>query len=427
MRRALLLFVSLFLAASAVAQDRIIPYRPGETKSKPEPKLAAPTAQPESEPAPPPGPRIERVSNGVIVVRGSRRKPPAPPEEVAPEAAAAAPGEQAIQPEKRSRQTLVADSNGRQVAARTSETEHTSADGSTRTVMAVNANGREVPSISIREKILSRGKKGEVTERTIQRYDDDGRPSSQEVSRIEKKRLPDGTTETVETQYRPDLNGRLQPAERSVSRTKTAAGVTTTTVTTHKPSINGGFRPFIEEQTVERKIGALSSRIEKTRKEGAGGGRLQLVEREETTKRTSGSVETSETNVYSRSGFSTRLDLTGKRVGRKESRADGSSSETIETYGKETASGATNVNATRMQVQSVLNRETTVAADGSTRERSVVQARDVADSSKMVQQGITERVSKPVAGGESVQTTVYEQGVNGRMRATQVVTEKIEK
>ena len=64
---------------------------------------------------------------------------------------------------------------------------------------------------------------------------------------------------------------------------------------------------------------------------------------------------------------------------------------------------------------------------GPTRERSVVQARDVADSSKMVQQGITERVSKPVAGGESVQTTVYEQGVNGRMRATQVVTEKIEK
>ena len=402
--KALLLFATLISAVSAAAQD--------------EPPAQASQA-----------PRVERVSNGVIVIRGSGRKPTPPPEDATVGEAEAGPegADRTTQPEKRSRQTRVSDTNGSQVATRTSETESTSADGSTKTVTAVNANGREVTSISTQEEVVSRGKTGEVTERVIQRYDDDGRPSSQEISRIEKKVLPDGTTETVETQYRPDINGRLQPAEQRVSRTKTTAGVTTRTVTTHKPSINGGFRPFIEEHTVERKSGASSSRIEKTRKEGGSGGRLQLVEREETTKRTSGSVETTETNVYSRSGLSTRLDLSGKRIGRKESRADGSSSETVETYGKETASGATNINATRIEVQSVLNRETTVEADGSTRERSVVHARDVADSSQMVQQGVTDRVSRPVAGGESVETTVYEQGVNGRMRATQVVTEKIEK
>ena len=189
------------------------------------------------------------MSNGVIVIRGARRATPVPSADQPSEGESSGEPETArtVTPERRSQMVMVRDSNGRQVETGTQTVETQAAGGSTtHTVMAVDTNGREAPSAATKERIVSRNRSGQVSERTIQRYDVDGRQASQEVVRVETKRLPDGTKKKIETEYRPDVNGRLQAAEQRVSLSKTSGGVSTTTVTTQKPSLNGNFRPFIQ-------------------------------------------------------------------------------------------------------------------------------------------------------------------------------------
>ena len=89
------------------------------------------------------------------------------------------------------------------------------------------------------------------------------------------------------------------------------------------------------------------------------------------------------------------MNLRGKRVGRVKSRAGGSSTETVEIFGPQTGSGATNVNAASMMLQGMQSNEMIVAGDGSRRERSVLRARDIGGSSKMVQREIPEKVATP--------------------------------
>jgi hypothetical protein len=107
-------------------------------------------------------------------------------------------------------------------------------------------------------------------------------------------------------------------------------------------------------------------------------------------------------------------------------RPDGSSTETVETYGFDSGSGR-NVNATRMELQSVQNSQTTVASDGTVSEKISYKERSAVNSREFTAETQTQKISKPTADGESVRTDVYEKGVNGRMAATESVIEKVEK
>ena len=119
--------------------------------------------------------------------------------------------------------------------------------------------------------------------------------------------------------------------------------------------------------------------------------------------------------------------LATRSVGTLEESPDGSSVERVETYGYRTAGGAININATRPALQEVLERRTTVQPDGTVRERLAVKGLSPSTPGEMAAPVVTETVTKPTAGGQQVRTDIYEQGVNGRMRATQSTVQQIEK
>lgn len=390
------------------------------------------------EPAPLPPPRITR-SNGVVTIRGttSQAPRPEPKAEEAPagegaEAPEAKPEQKEPEPPKPPRRVSSSssqlDANGRQRSSGRQVVVERK-DGVTSTTDTIrNSNGRRVPYITEQKREISSGAGGgpKVTEQRTQRYDTAGRPSQQEFVRTEERKLPGGAVERTEVVYRENLNGRMEAVERTVEVVKESGAVTTTTKRVEKPSVNGRFEAVLREESTERREGENKATLEKV-KSASFGGRMQVVGREQSTMTKTGAVAKTETEVYERQPGSGQIELSSRSVGTLEERADGSSVERVETYGFLTAGGSRNVNATRPELQEVVERRKTVQSDGSVRERESVRGLSSLTPGEMGAPTVTETVTKPTADGEQVRTDVYEQGVNGRMRATQSTVQQIAK
>ncbi len=397
------------------------------------PQEKEPAAQ---EPASLPPPRITR-SNGVVTIRGTTAQAPRlePKAEEAPaaeasEAKAAEPKkpEPPKPPRRVSSATATLDPNGRQQrSGRQVVVERNNGVTSTTDTIR-NSNGRRVPYISEEKREISSGAGGgpRITEERTQRYDTAGNPSQQELVRTEERKLPGGVVERTQVLYRENLNGRMEPVERSVEVVKESGPVTTTTKRVETPSVNGRFETILREESTERREGENKATMETVRS-ASFGGRMQVVAREESTMVKTGSVAKTETEVYERQPGSGEIELARRSVGTLEEREDGSTVEKVETYGFRTAGGARNVNATRPALQEVVERRKTVQADGSVRERESVRGLSPSAPGQMGAPTVTETVITPTAGGEQVRTNVYEQGVNGRMRATQSTVQQIAK
>ena len=381
-------------------------------------------------------PRIERVGN-VIVVRGSSPQPATPAEEAeAPEAASTEPADSQSteapepEPEKPPRkvesQNKALLPNGETLDDQIKEVVRRR-DGVVEALKTLeNINGREVPYLTDREETLEKTATGEVKERRVQRYDAAGNPTQQELTKIETRKLPDGTIETTETLYQETLNGRMEPIERRTKRESKSGNVTKTTSSTQTRSVNGGYETVLREESVERTIGENRAEVETTRSARVGSG-LAVVAREESKMTKSGGTSTTETTVYERNAATNKLTFAQRKVGRLTEHADGSQTEKVETYGLKTASGATNINASRPVLQEVTDRRTTVGAGGEVRETVRVQQRANDNAGGLVAGATTEVVVHPTADGETRRTEVYEQSVNGRRNATRVIVEQVEK
>lgn len=382
-------------------------------------------------------PRIERVGN-VIVVRGSSPRPPTAEPEAEEPAPAAESAETAEEPEQEAEPKAEEPPRKVESAATTllpdGETRDSQIKDAVRRTETVtealktleNINGREVPYLTDREETLSKTPDHEVKERRVQRYDASGAPTQQELTKIETRKLPDGTVVTTETLYQETINGRMAPIERKTTRETKSGNVTKTVSQTETPSVNGGYQAVTREESVERKMGENRAEVETTRSARVGSG-LSIVAREQSTMTKSGNTSTTETTVYERNPGTNKLTFSERKVGRLTERADGSQTEKVESYGLKTASGASNINATRPVLQEVVNRSVSVGAGGEVRETTRVQQRANGNAGGLVAGPTTEAVVRPTADGETRRTEVYERGVNGRSNATRVVVEKIEK
>lgn len=424
MRLFVLIFVFVSLAPSAPQNE------PAAGRNEEAPAQAE---SPRQEPPPPPPPRITR-SGGVITIRGRTSQIPAPASESqpsdAPQAEKAAeesqPAQAAQPPRRVSTSTMTLDANGRQRRSdAASVVERTNGDAAGALTIQ-SPNGRRVPYLTEKTTQLSATPTKKVSRRTIQRYDTAGRPSSQDVVRIEERKLPNGAVERIETSYSQDLNGRLEPVERTIEVVHEKGDVTTTTKQTEKPAINGRFETILQEEKIERKLSETSASSEVVRK-ASFAGKLQEVEREESSMTKKGAVSETETKVFAREAVSGDIKLASRSVGTLEERPDGGSVERVETYGFRTGGGARNINTSRPTLQEVTEVRTTVQADGTVRERVSVKGLRPADPTEMGPPTVIETVTKPTPDGEQVRTDVYEQGVNGRLRATQSIVQQIEK
>jgi len=303
----------------------------------------------------------------IQILRGSS-KPPTPPAAVE-EAAPAEEAKPAADPrESRQQERLIYNSSGARVL--TGATEQGSVNGGTKSLAqrVKSINGHSVPYLTENERVVSTSKDLKVTERVRQRYDATGRPAGQDSEKIEERKLPDGTIETTTTVYTADLNGRMQPAERRIVRMKVAGGETRTVTTTQATSASGGFQTIVEQESIERREGEQAGTVETTRKTLQGGSGLQVTSREQTVMRMEKSVAVTETQTFERSPTTPDLELSKRTVGKLTERPDGSTAETVETYGFDSGSGR-NVNATRMELQSVQSSQTTVSSDGTVSEK----------------------------------------------------------
>jgi putative tricarboxylic transport membrane protein len=108
---------------------------------------------------------------------------------------------------------------------------------------------------------------------------------------------------------------------------------------------------------------------------------------------------------------------------------DGSATETIQIYGSgRSGGGASDANATTgLRLEQSVQRNVTVGANGEKVETTTTQGRGIADPSQLSQRGVVKKVSRPSGEGETVETNVYEQGVNGALRPTQTTVEQVKK
>ena len=80
----------------------------------------------------------------------------------------------------------------------------------------------------------------------------------------------------------------------------------------------------------------------------------------------------------------------------------------------------------RPRLAQTVSRESKVKPNGETVVTTATQSRSIADPSQMGPREVVQEVSRPTEGGEAVETTVYERGVNGRMLPTQVTIEQVQ-
>lgn len=118
-----------------------------------------------------------------------------------------------------------------------------------------DVNGRTVPVESVEERVISDSGGVRVVERLVKRHDPNGRPGPAERIRIEEQKQADGSTRTLTTVSRGDINGSYQVAERSSTLTRVAGDRTDTTTTVERPTLNGGFELFERREEAMTKAG----------------------------------------------------------------------------------------------------------------------------------------------------------------------------
>lgn len=271
------------------------------------------------------------------------------------------------------------DLNGDRVATRSLS--ETSADSRTSAVERIpTLNGRTAPAETVEERVLSEGPNGKVVERTIQRYDQQGRPSERERIRIEEQRRPGGESVVTESVYRSDINGSSTLQERSTTRTTTSGGATNTTTETQQRGLSGSFQVVERTTSVERELADGLTRTTSTwRRDGNGGFTEQ--QREATEVRKTGDTETETTTVYNSARG--QMEFVEQTVTTTETHDDGSETEETSIYGASGSGSSVTGDSSRpvIQAQQLVEREP--GSDGSMTERVRYRSASISDSGSM--------------------------------------------
>ena len=306
----------------------------------------------------------------------------------------------------------------------------TSAGGSSQTTHALaNINGNQVPYLTESQEVLSQTETESVIERRTHRYDTAGRAASQQMVREERRTLADGSLETIVTVYESDPSGRMHPAGRTVSVEKKVGNTTRTTRSSERPDASGRLRAYQREESVRTQEGENAARIETVRSVDNVRGRFIESEREVAVMSKSGKVSKTETKLWRRSVLNQdRITLASRTVGTIVENSDGSTSEKIDVFAHSSGGGAYNLNrGGTLALQQTVEREKRKAADGSVTETTKTRSRSISDPSRFGPGAILEKVTRPTANGETIESHSYEQGVNGRMRVIGSTVETTEK
>ncbi len=319
------------------------------------------------------------------------------------------------------------DPAGRPMPTGISISGHTSPTARSTTRRLRNSSGRDVPYLVESEQLLNPTTEGRVIEQRTHRYDTAGNPVSQQLVRDEERLLPDGSVQRIVTVYESDVNGRMQPTERTTTVERKVGNSTRSVTTAERPGLNERFQTYRRDESLRTEKGDGSAKITTTRKVDNGAGRLIESEREESNLTRSGNVATTETKVWKRSVVNQdRFEPASRTLGKLVENSDGSTSETVETYASSSGGGAVNLNAGgAFALQQTTQRETRQGTGGEVTENTTTRSRSIADPSRMGHREVVRSVTRPTADGQRVETRSFEEGFNGRLRPTGTLVEEV--
>lgn len=121
-------------------------------------------------------------------------------------------------------------------------------------------NGRWVPLLETRERLLVDSPARKVIERWVQRFDQNGRPGQIEKILVEESQQERGPRRIHQQIYRGDLNGRLQLAERSTELVEERDQLTFRQRVIERPGPNGQLRIEERQELTEKRSGGIIHR-----------------------------------------------------------------------------------------------------------------------------------------------------------------------
>lgn len=255
-------------------------------------------------------------------------------------------------------------------------------------------NGRQVPLEDTVDRVIREDANGKTTERTVRKFDRDGKLVSAERIVTEESKLPGGGSSARSTTYRSDLNGAMREAERQTTETRVQGSQTTTNTTVDRPTLNGSFQTVEKRSEVTEGPADHQTSTESVyRRDGSGG--FQEALRYVTTTTKSGDT-TSETKVDYEPGVNGQLQLASQSDSTTTKRPDGTEITQTNLFAQTVVGRLQESNAPmRVKEQQVVERRAN--PDGSVVETLSVRRPSISDPNRL---GDLQKLSETVCKGK---------------------------
>jgi hypothetical protein len=260
---------------------------------------------------------------------------------------------------------------------------------------AQSVDGGSVPVEGASERVIRDDASGKVVERTVKRYDPNGRVTGTDKIVTEETKLADGGKLVKETRSRSDINGGFKEFERKTSETHVSGPTSTTNVTIDRPAVNGGFATAEKRNIVTSGPADRQSSTE-TVEQANGNGGFRQVRRTESSVEKSGGTSKENSSEYELDPTG-RLALTAQKVATTTKVPGGGEKVETTLYSKNVAGEVQGVNGRmRVKEQQVLERSAP-GADGQVHESLSVARPSMADPEKL---GPLQQVAERVCTGK---------------------------
>jgi hypothetical protein len=268
--------------------------------------------------------------------------------------------------------TYVPDLNGRRV-----EWLSSSAGDSRRSQTVASINGSSVVTEQVEERVIAKEAGRLVIERISRRNSSDGRPLPPEKTRVETLVKEDGSSVETVVVYRGDLNGSLQPAEKSVTHTVKSGAEVKSDTTVERISLSGSFAP-VERRASTTRSGENQSETNVIVYRPDTNGRMSEAARRSVRLATSGGVETEQTDDYE-NATTGHMRLSRQTVARTVKNADGSERKEVDVFGP-AAPGRPIADGLQLRERQIYSR---TPADGQVVDRMFIQRPGLNDEKKL--------------------------------------------
>jgi len=262
-----------------------------------------------------------------------------------------------------------------------------------RTELTRSINGREVPLEQTEEKVLREDATGKVTEKITRKFDSSGQLMSTERVVTDTEKLPDGGSKVDSTSYHSDINGQMQPFQRTSTESHRQGGTTYAETVVDRPTLNDAFQTIEKRNIVTETTGGTTTEREDVFRRSGNGDFYEAV-RQVREEQKSDSETLDHTDYYEPDATGT-LKLARQNVARTVKSPDGSEVTEVNLYANSVPGTVQYPGASqKIQEQQIIRREKT---SGGAVETLTVRRPTISDPGQL---GAPQKISETVCKGK---------------------------